>query len=144
MIDKIEADLKAAQRAGDKDRVLVLKGVKSALINKRIELGQDLSEDEIAAVLKRETKQRDEAAQIYKQGGADDKAQKELAEKAVIEEYLPEMLSEDEVAKLVDEVISEVGADPAKTGAIIGQVMQRAGGQADGRMVAEVVKNKLK
>lgn len=143
MIEKIEADLKTAQKAGDKDKMLILKGVKSALINKRIELGHELSDDEVIAVFKREAKQRDEAAQIYKQGGAEDKADKELAEKAIIEEYLPAMMSEEDISKLADEVIAELGADASKMGIIIGQVMKKAGGQADGRAVSEAVKNKL-
>jgi len=143
MIDSIETDLKTALRSGDKDKVLVLKGVKSSLINERIKLGHDLDEEEAAKVLKSEAKQRQEAADIYRSGGAQDKADKELAEKTIIEVYLPQMMSEEEVSKIVDEVIAEVGKDSSKTGIIIGQVMARAKGIADGRQVAEAVKSKL-
>ncbi|HEX9594974.1 MAG TPA: GatB/YqeY domain-containing protein, partial [Candidatus Saccharimonadales bacterium] len=101
MIDSIETDLKTALRSGDKDKVLVLKGVKSSLINERIKLGHDLDEEEAAKVLKSEAKQRQEAADIYRSGGAQDKADKELAEKTIIEVYLPQMMSEEEVSKIV-------------------------------------------
>ena len=144
MIDSIEADLKTAQKSGDKEKVLVLKGIKSSLINERIKLGHELSDEEVAKILRREAKQRQEAADIYKRGGAEDKADKELAEKIIVEEYLPQMMSEEEISKITDEVIAETGKDPSKTGAIIGQVMARTKGMADGRQVAEAVKNKLR
>ena len=144
MIEQIEADLKAAQKAGEKDKVLVLKGVKSSLINERIKLGHELDEDEAVKVLKREAKQRDEAAEVYKRGGAEDKADKELAEKAIVEEYLPEGMPEEELIKLVDEAMAKVGSDPKQMGAIIGQVMAGSQGRADGKQVAELVKSKLK
>ena len=143
MIDSIEADLKTAFKSGDKDKVLVLKGIKSSLINERIKLGHELDEEEAAKVLKREAKQRQEAADIYRNGGVGDKADKELAEKTIIEAYLPQMMSQEEISKIADEVISEVGKDPSKTGVIIGQVMARTKGMADGRQVSEAVKNKL-
>lgn len=143
MIDSLEADIKQAQKSGDRLKTDVLKGIKNALHNERIKLGHDLSQPEIAAVLKREAKQRDEAAAVYQRGGADERAQKEQAEKAIIEQYLPAMMPMDELEALADEIIAEVGKDPQQIGAIIGQIMARSQGQADGRQAAEVVKRKL-
>ena len=143
MIEQIEADLKTALRAGEKDKVLVLKGLKSSLINERIKLGKELGDEEAIKVVKREAKQRDEAANIYKQGGAEDKADKELKEKAILETYLPQMMSQADIESIADEVISTLGKDPSKMGAIIGQVMAKTKGQADGRQVADIVKSKL-
>lgn len=144
MIEKIEADLKTAMLGGDKAAVELLRGLKSALNNEQISKRAELSEEEIVSVLRREAKKRDEAAQLYKQGGADAKADAELSERALIERYLPAQMDEAELVKLVDNAIEKVGKDPAKTGQIIGQVMASARGQADGATVARLVAERLR
>lgn len=143
MKKKIEADLKTAMLGGDKTTVELLRGLKSALNNEQISKRAELSEEESVVVLRREAKKRDEAAQLYKQGGANDKAEAELGEKALIERYLPARMDEAATAKLVDEAIEKLGKDPAKTGQIIGQVMASARGQADGATVARLVSERL-
>lgn len=144
---KIEQDIKTALLAGDAQRVSVLRGLKSTLLNLKVATGKrdsGLSDDEVLAVLGKEAKKRQESADLYKQGGDETRQQAELAEKAIIEEYLPEQLSEEELAALVDEVIKTTGAEgPKAMGQVIGQVKQKAGASADGAVIARLVKEKL-
>jgi uncharacterized protein len=147
MQQQIDKDLKEAMLAGDKAKAETLRGVKSALLNEAIATGardSGLSDEAIQKILARESKKRQEAADLYKQGGADDRAGKELAEKTIIDAYLPPQLSEAETAKLVGEEIAKVpDASPQDMGRIIGAVRARAGGTADGALIAKLVKEKL-
>lgn len=143
MLEKIEADLKIALLAGAKDRVELLRGLKSALANEAIAKRSPLTEAEAISVLRKEAKKRDEAAILYRQGGAEDRAEKEMAEKSIIDAYLPAQMDEAALDKLVDNALSAIGADKAKTGQIIGHVMQAAQGQADGKVVAQLVSKRL-
>lgn len=145
---KIEQDLKAALLSGDSQRVSTLRGLKSTLLNTKIALQKrdsGLSDDEVLAQLSKQAKQRQESADMYLQGGDRARADKELAEKAIIEEYLPAQLSEDEIAKLIDDVIAESGLSggPQAIGQVIGQVKQKAGAAADGAVIARLAKEKL-
>lgn len=148
MQQQIDKDLKEALLAGDKVKAETLRNIKSALLNEAISVGardSGLSDESVQKILARESKKRQEAADLYKQGGADDRAGKELAEKAVIDSYLPEQLSEAEVSKLVDEEIAKVpDASMQNMGQIIGAVRGRAGGSADGALIAKLVKEKLR
>ena len=147
MQEQIDKDLKEALLAGDKAKAETLRGLKSALLNEAIATGArdtGLSDDTIQKILARESKKRQEAADLYKQGGADDRADKELSEKVVIDAYLPEQISEAEVSKLVDEEAAKVpDATMQNMGQIIGAVRARAGGSADGALIARLVKEKL-
>ena len=140
-------DLKQALLSGDKTKAETLRGLKSALLNEAIAQGardSGLDDDQIQKILAKESKKRQEAADLYKQGGAEDRASAELAEKAIIDGYLPEPLGDAEIAKLVDEEVSRVdGAGPQDMGRIIGAVRGRAGNQADGALIAKLVKEKL-
>jgi uncharacterized protein len=147
MQEQIERDLKTALLAGDKPKAETLRGLKSALLNEAIALNardSGLSDEQIQKVLARESKKRQEAADLYKQGGSDERAGAELSEKVIIDAYLPEQLDEAAVAKLVDEEISKAG-NPAMQdmGRLIGAIKARAGGQADGALIAKLVKEKL-
>ncbi len=145
--DKIERDLKTALLAKDTQRVSVLRGIKSVLLNVKVAEGKresGLKDEEVLAVLVKEAKKRQESADLYSQGGSQEKADAELAEKAIIEEYLPEQLSEEEVAALVDEAIKTTGAQEAKDmGKVIGAVRAKAGAGADGSLIARLAKEKL-
>jgi uncharacterized protein YqeY len=147
MQEQIDRDLKVALLAGDKAKAETLRGLKSALLNEAIaqnarETG--LSDEQIQKILAKESKKRQEAADLYKQGGAEDRASAELAEKAIIDAYLPEQMSETEIAKLVDEEVAKAGNPTMQDmGRIIGAVRARAGGQADGALIAKLVKDKL-
>jgi uncharacterized protein YqeY len=144
---KLEQDIKAALLSGDKTRATTLRGLKSVLLNVKVATGKrdsGLADEEVLKVFTKESKQRQESADLYKQGGSQEKADAELAEKAVIDAYLPEQLSEDEIAKMVDEVITRTGAQgPQAMGQVIGQVKAKAGAAADGAVIARLAKEKL-
>src|SRR5438874_1988161 len=134
MQQQIESDLKTALLAGDKAKAETLRGLKSALLNEAISQNardSGLSDEQIQKILARESKKRQEAADLYKQGGADDRASAELAEKAIIDAYLPEQMSEEQVAALVDEEVAKADNPTMQDmGRIIGAVKGRTGGQA--------------
>lgn len=144
---QIEQDIKAAQLAGDTARLNTLRGLKAVLLNVKVAEGKrdsGLSDESVLAILAKESKKRQESADMYEQGGAAERAQAELAEKAIIDSYLPAQLSEAELLYLIDEAISATGADgPAAMGKVIGQVKAKAGAAADGAVIARLVKEKL-
>ncbi len=144
---RIDKDLKTAMLAGEKDRVQVLRGLKSAILYVEVaKSARDtgLPEDEILGILSKEAKKRQESADLYIQGGNAERAAAELTEKAIIEEYLPRQLSEDEVSTLIDEIISVSGPITKQTmGATIAAVKQKSEGAADGAVVARLVKERI-
>ena len=141
MHDKIQADLKAAMLARDSVTVDTLKMLKTALQMATIEAKGDLGEDAAMAVLKKESKRRGDAATMYRDAGDEERASKEESEKKLIDAYLPEQMSEDAILAIVDEVIA--GLDSPNMGAVMGQVMARTKGQADGGVVSKLVKQQL-
>lgn len=144
---KIEQDLKSALLAGDKLRVTTLRNVKSVLLNVKIDTGKrdsGLSDEEVTPLLSKEAKKRQESADLYVQGGNQERADTELAEKAIIETYLPAQLSQNELAEIVDDVMaSRETNDKSDMGRIIGEVKDRTKGSADGAVIAKLVKEKL-
>lgn len=147
MQEQLEADLKQALLSGDKAKAETLRTIKSALLNEAISQGAretGLSDEQVQKILGRESKKRQEAADLYQKGGAADRASAELAEKAVIDAYLPEQMDDAEVAKIVDEEIAKAGqVSMQDMGRIIGAVRARTGSQAEGALIAELVKEKL-
>lgn len=141
MLQKIEADLKTALLARDQFKVDVLKGLKNTIRNEEINTRKELSDDEAMKLIAKESKKRLDAAKLYKDAGEEERAQRELDENEIIKQYLPEQLSEQELEKLVDEVIEEVGKD--NMGRVIGEVNRRAKGRANGGDIARIVKGKL-
>lgn len=140
MQEKIKNDVIAAMKAGEKERLETLKMLKSALQMATIEQKGDLSEEAAMKVLAKEQKKRLDAAKMYEDAGDSNRANAEKREAGIIAEYLPEQMSEEAVAKIVDDVVSG-GAD--NMGAAMGQVMAKVGGQADGGMVSRLVKERL-
>ena len=144
---KLEQDLKTAMLAGDSERVMTLRNMKSALLNVKVASGKretGLSDDEVLPILSKEAKKRQESADFYVQGGSQDRADKELSEKSIIEEYLPKQLSTEEITAIVEEVIAALGASgPSAMGQVMGQVKAKTGSKADGSIVAKIVKEKL-
>lgn len=144
---QLEKDLKAALLGGDKDRATTLRGLKSVILYAEVAQGvreAGLSDDEIIVLFAKEAKKRQESADLYHQGGKPDRAEAELAEKTIIETYLPQQLSDAELAEIVDEVVSRLDAvTPQAMGQVIGQVKQRTEGQADGARIAKLVKERL-
>lgn len=142
---QLEQDIKSAMLAGDKVRVMTLRTVKSVLLSTKVANGTRdslLPDAEVIAIFSKEAKKRQESADLYKQGGNDIKAADELAEKAVIETYLPAQLSEAAISEVIDQVISNMG-DAAAMGPVIGQVKSKTNGAADGALIARLVKEKL-
>ncbi|HWZ65403.1 MAG TPA: GatB/YqeY domain-containing protein [Patescibacteria group bacterium] len=142
----LDQDLKKSLLSGDKERTEVLRGLKSAILYREVaDNARDtgLSEDIMLAVTAKESSKRADSAAIYKQAGAEDRAAKELSEKAIIDEYLPAQLGDAELEKLVTEAVEEFGNDATKMGAIIAKVRAGAGPNADGSKIATLVKSKL-
>ena len=144
LIDQLESDLAEAMKLRDEVRTTNLILLKSALKNYQIELGHDLTVQEALSVLQKEAKKHQDSIKQYEDAKREDLANEEKAELDVIEKYLPEQMSKDEVEKAVDSAIAELGATgPADMGKVIGLVRQKTEGQADGSMIAELAKQKL-
>lgn len=145
--EKIDQDLKQAMLAGDKTLVTTLRGLKSSILYAEVATGsREAGLDESAAItlLQKEAKKRQESADLFQQGGNDEKAQAELTEKKVIEQYLPAQLDEAAVRELVKKAIKDSGADSAaQMGQVIGLVKKAAGGTADGALTARIAKELL-
>ncbi len=133
--------------AGDAPRVECLRGLKSAILYAEVAAGkrdEGLSDTEIEALLAKEAKKRQESAELYVQGGSQVRADKELSEKAIIEQYLPKQMSADDIAQVIDTVIAELGLGGMQAmGKVIGEVKKRCGNAADGAIIATLVKEKL-
>ncbi len=144
LIDQLESDLAEAMKLRDEVRTTTLRLLKSALKNYQIELGHDLSMQEALSVLQKEAKKHQDSIKQYEDAKREDLANEEKAELDVIEKYLPEQMSKDEVEKAVESAIAELGATgPADMGKVIGLVRQKTKGQADGSMIAQLAKQKL-
>jgi hypothetical protein len=138
--DRVQTDIAAAMRAGDGLRRDVLRMVVSSAYNVEKRQGRPLTDDEYLAVLSREVKTRRESVEAFRAGGREDLVAKEQAEIAIIGEYLPEALTEDEVAALVRDGIVATGASSARDmGKVMGWLAPRTRGRADGRHVSELV-----
>lgn len=144
---RIEQDLKTAMLGGDKQTVATLRGLKSVILYAEVAKGvrdEGLGDEEITALLVKEAKKRQESADLYKKGGSADRAENELAEKTIIEAYLPKQLSDNELRKIVDGVInSESQPSMQNIGQIIAKVKQETKGAADGARIAQFVKERL-
>ena len=145
---RLQDDIKAAMLARDTLRLETLRGLKSVILYAEVAAkkreGEGLNDDEILALFAKEAKKRQESAELYVRGGAQDKADKELSEKEIIEMYLPEQMSEAELTKLIDEAVAQTGAKGMQDmGKVIGAVKARAGTSADGAHIAGLVKERL-
>ena len=141
---RINADTTAAMKAKDAARLSTLRMVKAAVQNREIEKGGELSDEELTKALQSLVKQRRDSVEQYEKAGRAELAEKERAEIAVIEEYLPRAASREEVERVVAEVVAELGASSMKEmGAVMKAAQARLGGAADGRTLSEVVKSKL-
>lgn len=145
--DKLQDDLKQAMLSGDKSRAELLGMLKSAVLYKEVELGvrdSGLTDDQIVEVLAKEAKKRQEAAGMYKSAGDEERANKELSEVEVIQNYLPEQMGDEELESIVDEVMAELNPEGIKDmGRVIGGVKSSVGNSADGAKIAQMVKQKL-
>ena len=141
---QIEADLKSAMKQRDAETVSCLRLVKAALNGKAKQLLRELDEQEEIAVLKSLVKQRRDAAEQYTNGGRQDLADKELAELAIIERYLPAQLGRGEIEAALDEIFAEIQPQgPGDMGKVMKAAMAKFAGNADGKLVSELVKAKI-
>ena len=144
LIAEIEAQLKDAMRERDDARRDALRLILSSLRGAEKELQRGLSEDEELQVLQRERKKRVEAAEAFRNAGREEQADKEEDELDVLEEFMPEPMSEDELEEIVDDVIAEVGATSMRDiGRVMADVMPQVAGRADGSAVSQIVREKL-
>ncbi len=142
--ERIDRALKDAMKAQDRLRVSALRMIRSALHNRRIEKRADLDEGEVLQVLSTWAKQRREAIEQFRAGGRADLAEKEAAELAVVQGFLPAQLSDDELRTLIAEAVSATGADgPGDMGRVMGALMPRVRGRADGKRVNQLVREAL-
>ena len=143
-ISEIEDELRKARLARDAERRDALSLILSSLRSAGKELQRPLSEDEELQVLQRERKKRVEAAAEFTKAGREELADKEESELEVLEEFMPEPLSEDELEEIVDDVIAEVGATSLRDlGRVMADVMPQVSGRADGSEVSQLVREKL-
>jgi Uncharacterized conserved protein len=143
--EKIIADLTASMKAQDAPRTSTLRMVKAAMMNRQIEKGGQLDDEEISKLLRSLVKQRHDSIEQYEKAGRQELVDKEAAEIRVIEGYLPQAASREEIEAVVAEAIASSGASTMKD---MGKVMKAAqaglaGKNADGRVVSEIVKSKL-
>ncbi|NJK57846.1 MAG: GatB/YqeY domain-containing protein [Pleurocapsa sp. SU_5_0] len=146
--EQIGEDIKTAMKAKDKLRLQTVRGIKKAILEKEVELrpqGQDsLTPEQEIELLSQQAKQRRDSIEQFTNAGRDDLADKESQELAIIETYLPEQVSDEEVAKIIDELIASSGATSIKDlGKVMGPAMKQLKGKADGKKIQELVKSKL-
>ena len=137
---KLNDDLKQAMRDGDTVKRSVLRFLMSSIHNAEIAKQSDLDNSDILGIISREAKQRQESIEAFKQGNRADLVEKEEAELTIIQQYLPEQMSREEIIAAVQQVISQVGAQgPADKGKVMKDLMPAMKGKADGRVINEVV-----
>lgn len=146
LFDKISADIKAAMLAKDKVKLEALRGIKKEFLEAKTAKGADgqLSDDAATKILVKMVKQRRESARIYQEQNRPELADGELAEVAVIEEYLPKQLSDEELTAELKKIIEQTGAEsPAEMGKVMGVATKVLAGRADGRAISAKVKELL-
>ena len=144
LTEQMQKDMYAAMKNGEKEKAITLRGAYSKLKDKRIDKREDLSEQEEIQVIKTLVKQRNEAIEMYTRANRDDLASKEQSEREVLETYLPQMMNEDELKKLINDIIVETDAVAMSDfGKVMPVVMQRSAGKADGKLVQSLVRERL-
>ncbi|MGB8704708.1 MAG: GatB/YqeY domain-containing protein [Gillisia sp.] len=144
--DEVMTEMKAAMRAKDSVKLEALRAIKGQILlaNTESSSKDGLSQEEELKLLQKLVKQRKDSAAIYKEQGREDLAEPELAQAAVIEQFLPEQMSEDEIANKVDEIIAKTGASGMQDmGKVMGMASKELAGKADGKTISMIVKRKL-
>ena len=147
LAETIQNDLKAALLGGDRFRGEVLRNLKAAILSEEVaqnRRAEGLTDAEIEKIIAREVKKRAESIKLYEQNGRPELAENEKLESSILEEYLPQQLSESEVVEVVERTIDEMGATGMQSmGLVIKAVKEKVGNTADGAMVARLVKEQL-
>jgi uncharacterized protein YqeY len=140
LLQIIDDDIKKALKGGEKEKLIVLRGLKSDIKYKVIEKGEDLTKDDVVGVLSSAAKKRKDAINQFKIGQRNDLVEKEAAELNIIQSYLPEQLPEEKLRALIQNAIAETGADSlAKVGLVMKELMADVKGKADGKFVNKLV-----
>ncbi|MCC5889340.1 MAG: GatB/YqeY domain-containing protein [Alkalibacterium sp.] len=143
-LDEINQDMKVAMKAKDKEKLSTIRMLKSALQTEQINKGEELTEEDELTILSREKKQRVESLNEFKAAGREDLILKLEKELEVVDHYLPAQLGEEEVRGIVQETISETNASSMKDmGKVMGALMPKVKGKADGNLVSKIVKEEL-
>ncbi|WP_078552773.1 GatB/YqeY domain-containing protein [Bacillus alkalicellulosilyticus] len=144
LLERLTQDMKAAMKNKEKQKLSVIRMVKSSLQYEEIKLGHELSEDDVLTVLNRELKQRKDSLHEFEKANRDDLASKLREEIEILEQYMPEQLSEEELLEIVKATVSEVGAtSKADFGKVMGAIMPKVKGKADGNVVNKFVQQQL-
>ncbi len=142
--DNLTTAMKEAMKAKDSLRLNTIRQVKTAVKNKEIEAGGALDDQGVISVISTLVKQRRESAQVYREGGRDDLAEKEEQELLILQDFLPAQLSEEEIKKLIEDAVAETAATSMRDmGKVMKIVSAQTLGRADGRLVSELVKARL-
>jgi len=140
LFEQIDIDIIKALKGGDKDRLIVLRGLKSDLKYKQISVGKELTDDQAIEVLSSAAKKHRDSIEQFRQGGREDLVQQEESELEIISTYLPKQLTEDEIRQLAQAAIEEVSADsPKQMGLVMKVLMPRLKGRADGKAVSKLI-----
>ena len=140
LLTRLQSDLVTARKGQDKPRTLLLSTILSDVKNRRIELQRDPSDDDVVDVVRKGIKRRRESVEMYANGGRDDLAEKERAEAAALEQYLPAQVSDDELRTAV---LAAIGAGAANIGAVMGKVMPQFKGRAEGGAINAIAREEL-
>lgn len=144
LLSTLNDDMKTAMRAKDKERLAVIRMLKASIQNEEIKVGHVLNDDEELTILSREMKQRRDSLAEFENAGRDDLSEKVKVEIAIVEEYLPAQLSDDEIREIVKQAIAKTGAASVKEfGKVMGVVMPQVKGKVDGNQVNAIVKELL-
>lgn len=142
--ERLLAEMKEAMRTGDTVRRDAIRLLRSAIHNAEIEVQRELTDEEILDIIRRQIKQRNEAIELFRQGGREDLVAIEEAQKGVLEQFLPRQLSQEEIEQVVKEIIAELGAtDLKQMGPVMREAMNRLRGRADGKVVNQIVRELL-
>jgi uncharacterized protein len=144
MTDQLNADMKEAMKKKEKKALTVIRGLKSSIQNEKIKLGRELSSEDELTVVSREMKQRKESLQEFESAGREDLAEQVRTEIDILQKYMPEQLSAEQLQSIVHETIEQVGASsPADMGKVMGAIMPKVKGKADGSEINKMVKQAL-
>ncbi len=142
--DQLNADIKTAMKAGEKSRLVVLRMISAAIKQREIDERIELNDSDVLAVVEKMLKQRRESEKVFREGNRDDLADKEAAEIEIVSAYMPEQLSDDELAALIDEAISSTGASSIRDmGKVMGIIKSKAQGRADMGKASGLIKARL-
>ena len=144
MLDQLQEELKIAMKAGEKAKMMGLRNIIGKIKAAQIDKGETLTDEESSKILKIATKQLKESIDQYQKGGRDDLAEKEAFELTLLEKYLPEQLSEEQIRQTVKNIVKNTGAGSMQDmGKVMGATMQELAGSADGKIVQKIVQEEL-